>query len=397
MKKENLLPVPAFLTIVIVSAVIGAAFGFGGAAVFFGIEQPEQIASQVNYENEDGRQYLVDAVGRVEPAVVSIVVTKDVQTFVRQPTDPFNNFFGEFFGAPLDSQQFESEKREVGGGTGFFVTEDGLLVTNKHVVADEEADYTVLLNNGKKYEAKVVALDPANDIAIVQVDGKGDKFPVAKLGDSENLALGETVVAVGNSLGEFRNTVSVGVVSGLARSVVAGGSSLGLEQLNNVIQTDAAINSGNSGGPLANIYGEVIGMNTAVSTRGENIGFAIPVNEIKFVLDSVAEHGRIVRPFLGVRYVLLDENIATENELPITDGALLVGDNNDPAVVPYSPADEAGLQEGDIIVEVAGKKVSKENTLASLIAKHSVGETIDLKVWRDKKVISQTIELVERK
>lgn len=397
MKKQNLLPVPALLTIVIISAFIGAAFGVGGSALFFGQQNGVDLSTEEVTLNEEPRQFLVEAVKRVEPSVASIVVTKDVQTFVRQPADPFDRFFGNFFGQPVDESEFEIKEREIGGGTGFFVSEEGLLVTNKHVVVDAEANYTVLLNDGKRYEAKVLALDPANDIAIVEVDGKGDKFPVVELGDSDNLSLGETVVAIGNALGEFRNTVSVGVVSGLSRSVVAAGSRLGPEQLNNVIQTDAAINTGNSGGPLANIYGQVIGMNTAVSTRGENIGFAIPVNEIKSVIESVVEHGRVVRPFLGVRYVLIDSQIADEKGLAVQEGALLLGDVNDPAVVPYSPADDAGLQNGDIITEIDGRKVTQDNTLADLIAQYAVGQNVELKVVRNEETINLIVALVERK
>lgn len=401
MKSKYQLPVPALLTIVIVSALIGAGFGLGGAALFFNQFNNSSLqitTERYNAEPSDSRQVLVEAVKKVEPAVVSIVVSKDVQTFVRRPIDPFNNFFGDIFGLPSrDESDFQTERREVGGGTGFFVSDDGLLITNKHVVSDEEASYTVLLNNGKRYEAKVVALDPANDIAVVKVDGEGDKFPVVELGDSENLSLGETVIAIGNALGEFRNTVSVGVVSGLSRSVTASGAAFGPEQLTNVIQTDAAISSGNSGGPLANIDGKVIGMNTAVSTIGENIGFAIPVNEIKAVIASVQEHGRVVRPFLGVRYVLIDERIAEEEDLSIQSGALLVGDINDPAVIPYGPADDAGLQEGDVILEINGEAVTQENSLAKLIAKYSVGEKINLKVLREEETLELEVVLAERK
>ncbi len=401
MKHLKNIPISALFTIIFVSALIGAGFGLGGAALFFNQFKGSSSStlSEDHFDSPtDSRQLLVESVKKVEPAVVSIVVTKDVQTFVRRPNDPFGNFFGDIFGSPSpDDSDFQTERREVGGGTGFFVSEDGLLITNKHVVSDEEASYTVLLNNGKRYEAKVVALDPANDIAVVKVEGEGEKFPVVELGDSDNLSLGESVIAVGNALGEFRNTVSVGVVSGLSRSVVASGSTLGPEQLSNVIQTDAAISSGNSGGPLANISGKVIGMNTAVSTVGENIGFAIPVNEIKTVLASVEEYGRVVRPFLGVRYLLVDEQIAENKDLSVKEGALLVGDANDPAVIPYGPADDAGLQEGDIILEISGEVVSQDNSLGTIIAKYSVGDKISLKVLRGEKTLELEAVLAERK
>lgn len=391
--------------IILTSLLVGSLSGafFGALATVSLVRQgwvtlPYSSEPAENNSTNDSNS-LADAVAKVEPAVVSIVATKDVQTFRRSEQDPFSRLWGGWFGFPNEQQapEFDTERRQVGGGTGFIVREDGLIVTNRHVVEDTEAEYTVLLNNGKEYSAEVLALDPANDIAVVRVVEENVKLPTVTLGDSSNLVLGQSVIAVGNALGEFRNTVSAGVVSGLARSVVAAGSQQGPEQLTGVIQTDAAINSGNSGGPLANERGEVIGMNTAVSTRGENIGFAIPVNEVKLVIESVQKYGRVVRPFLGVQYVLIDESIAKERSLTVTSGALLVSESGTPAVVPYSPADRAGLREGDIILELGGESVSTENTLAALISRRSVGENIDILVQRGDEQLKLTVELVERK
>lgn len=395
---------PKNLNIVLISLLVGSLSGatFGSLATFSIVRQgwivfPEtkDPVAALSIQNNS----LSDAVAKVEPAVVSIVATKDVQTFRRLDQDPFFRLWGGWFGLP-DTQpapEYETERRQVGGGTGFIVRSNGTILTNKHVVEDMDAEYTVLLNDGTEYPAEVVALDPANDIAVVKITQDNISLPVVTLGDSSKLLLGEQVIAVGNALGEFRNTVSAGVISGLSRSVVAAGSQQGPEQLNGVIQTDAAINSGNSGGPLANRFGEVIGMNTAVSTRGENIGFAIPVNEVKVVLDSVEQYGRVVRPFLGVQYIIVNEQIATDKKLSSDYGALLISENNNPAIVPYSPADRAGLKEGDIILELSGQKITEDTPLAMLISKYKVGDKLDLVVKRDKEELRLSVELVERK
>lgn len=401
----------------LVGSISGAVFGVLGAVMvtqnFAPLFQPSLISSlkssrssAVGTTTSTGDQSdIVDVVGRTAPAVVSIVITKDVPK-LQYNENPFfyspfgNDFFNNFFGLP-NGQQPKSppttEKRQVGGGTGFFVSSDGLIVTNKHVVADEEADYSVLLNNGKKYDAKVLSRDSVNDLAIVKIDGSG--FSVIPLGDSDSLKLGQTVIAIGNALGEFRNTVSTGVVSGLARSITAGGSALGTEQLSGVIQTDAAINPGNSGGPLLNEAGEVIGINTAVAQGAQNIGFAIPVNEAKQVITSVKKYGKIVRPFLGVRYVIITSDLAKEKSLPVDYGALIVrGDTQtDLAVTPGSPADKAGLAENDIILEVGGEKITEDNTLVKAIARFGVSDRVPLKIMHRGDTKTVTVTLVERK
>lgn len=400
--------VGVFLVSFLSGAVGGALFGYGGAALV--------RRSAVSSQNSalpplaSTTVTVADVVAKAAPAVVSIVVTKDVpklQANTIPGLDPFTNtpfdsdFFRQFFGEqrqiPAIPAPGPNERVEVGGGTGFFVTTDGLIVTNKHVVADTTADYTVLLNNGKKYPAKVVSIDPSNDLAVVKVEGAD--FSVLPLADSNDLRLGDFVIAIGNALGEFRNTVSTGVISGLARSVTASGRNVGAEQLSGVIQTDAAINPGNSGGPLLNAAGQVIGINTAVAQGAQNIGFAIPSNEVKQVVESVKKFGRIVRPFLGVRYVILTEESAKEQKLPLTYGALLVqGDTpSEPAVLPGSPADKAGLQENDVVLEVDGRQVTIDTPLASLIAVHNVGDIVPLTVWHKGQQKNINVTLVERK
>ena len=320
----------------------------------------------------------------VSPAVVSIIITKDLPVFEQYYISPFNDFFGEPFNFKIPQyKQKGTEKKEVGGGTGFIVSKDGIIVTNKHVVLDKDADYTVLTNDGRKFAAKVLARDPVQDLAVIKI--KGENLPVVKLGNSSSLRLGQTVIAIGNALGEFRNTISVGVVSGLGRKITASGGGL-LETLEDVIQTDAAINKGNSGGPLLNLKGEVIGINTAIVASAQNIGFAIPVNKAKRDIEQVKKQGKIVYPFLGVRYVLVDEKVKEKKELPVGYGALVVrGSKGEEAVSSGSAAEKAGLKEGDVILELNGKKITPENSLAEIIAKYSPGDEVRLKILRDGK------------
>ena len=400
----------------LVGSISGAVFGVVGAAMvtqnFAPLFQPNLISSLKSSRPSAvgttaptaGQSDIVEVVGRTAPAVVSIVITKDVPK-LQSNENPFffspfgNDFFDNFFGIPQQpkSSPPQTEKRKVGGGTGFFVSSDGLIVTNKHVVADEDADYTVFLNNGKQYDAKLLSRDPVNDLAIVKINGSN--FPTIPLGDSDQLKLGQTVIAIGNALGEFRNTVSTGVVSGLSRSITAGGSALGTEQLSGVIQTDAAINPGNSGGPLLNEAGEVVGINTAIAQGAQNIGFAIPVNEAKQVIASVKKYGRIVRPFLGVRYVIITSDLAKEKSLPVDYGALIVrGETQtDLAVTPGSPADKAGLVENDIILEVSGEEITEDNPLIKAIARFGVGDRVPLKIMHRGDTKTVTVTLVERK
>ncbi len=335
----------------------------------------------VNVKEESA---VIEVVKKVSPAVVSIIVTKDLPKMERYYVNPFgDDFFGNFFGNDFLIPQYRqngTEKKEIGGGTGFIISKDGYIVTNKHVVSDLEAEYTVLMNDEKKYPAKVIARDPVNDLAVLKIEAKD--LPTVELGDSSKLEVGQTVIAIGNALGEFRNTVSVGVISGLSRSITAAGVGIGSEQLIGVIQTDASINPGNSGGPLLNIAGQVIGINTAVAQGAQGIGFAIPINSVKNSIKSAKENGEIVRPWLGVRYVMINEQIAKENNLKVNYGALIVRGERitDLAVIPGSPADKAGLQENDIILEVDGQKVNQEHQLLAIISQHQPGDELEFKI-----------------
>ena len=257
------------------------------------------------------------------------------------------------------------------------------------------------MSSGKTYQAEIVDRDTIQDLAVVKIKketGEQIEFSILPLGSSEGVMIGQTVIAIGNTLGEFRNTVSRGIVSGINRTLTAGGFGLSSELIEGALQTDAAISSGNSGGPLLNLKGEVIGVNTAVSSQGENIGFALPIDQVKLVLESIKEYGKIVRPFLGVRYILLNPEVAKKNNMDIEEGALIVrGDGReDLAVVPGSSADKAGLRENDIILEVDGIAVREGQSLQNLIARHKPGDTVNLKIYRAGKTIDKKVILENR-
>jgi serine protease Do len=249
------------------------------------------------------------------------------------------------------------------------------------------------MGDGESYDVDVVARDVVADIAVLQIRAK-EKFPYLEFGDSDHLSPGQTVVAIGNALGEFRNSVSVGVVSGLSRSVSAGDGRGSTELLEEVIQTDAAINPGNSGGPLLNNLGQVIGVNIAVALGSENIGFALPANIAHSIVLSVERYGKIVRPYIGVRYVQVTPQLQKERDLPVSYGALVIaGTGEDTPVLAGSPAARAGLREGDIILSVDGVRL-EDRTLSSVIRNKEISETVELEIMRgrDRKTLELTLE-----
>jgi serine protease Do len=289
------------------------------------------------------------------------------------------------------------KKQQVGSGSGFIVSADGLIVTNKHVVSDDEATYTVVQSGGKEFEAKVLGKDPNNDIAILKIEG--ENFPVLPLGDSDAIKVGQTAIAIGNPLGEFANSVSRGIVSGIKRDVTAGSGFGQEERLTNIIQTDAAINPGNSGGPLFDIKGRVIGINVAVAQGAENIGFALPINDVKRIITQVRETGRIVTPYIGVRYALLNEKAAKTLNLPYNYGALILRGQNitDFAVIPGSPADKAGIIENDIILEINSKKIDDQNSLSKILSQFDINQELTLLVWSKGETKEIKLILEEKK
>lgn len=339
---------------------------------------------------------IVDAIAKSMPGVVSIVISKDVPK-IRNFQSPFGGF-PFFFNDPTPDRNggVGSQKQQIGSGSGFFVSEEGLIVTNKHVVADAQADYTVLVGE-KEYTATVLARDPSNDIALLRIEGSG--FTALPLGDSGALQVGETVLAVGNPLGEFANSVSRGIISGLKRTLTAGSGRGDTEQLLGIIQTDAAINPGNSGGPLLNISGEVIGINVAMAQGAENIGFAIPINQVKKVIDQVKKTGKISTAYLGVRYVPIDEQLKKDADLPFDFGVLVARGETirDFAVMPGSPADKAGIMENDILLEIDGVQIDADHSLVSLLSQYSPNDVVTLKVWHKGDTKDMKVVLGERK
>lgn len=324
---------------------------------------------------------IINAIEKALPSVVTIGISKTTTLGDFFEINPFD-FFSPFKRIPGKKQKIEKNI-----GSGFIISENGLIVTNKHVVSDEDAFYQILTSDDKKYEVKKIYRDPLNDLAIIKIEASNLK-PIT-LGDSSNLKLGQLAIAIGTPLGEFKNTVTAGIISGLGRGITAGSPFENyVERLDNVIQTDAAINPGNSGGPLINSRGEAIGVNTAISQEGQNIGFAIPINVVKELIKNFHQAGgKIERPFLGIRYKMIDRQTAIINDIP--EGAYII------QVVENSPAEKANLQQGDIIIEFDGKKVKGDDdqNLQKMIAQKKVGNKVRLKIWREEKIMEKEVVL----
>lgn len=304
---------------------------------------------------------VIDTVENSSPSVVAIGVTQRVIN----PFDP----------------TALPRNRQSTIGTGFVASDNGVIVTNKHVVADLQANYTVVTKDGKKLEVEKIYRDPSLDLALVKTKETG--LHALNLGDSSKLKVGQTVIAIGNALGRFSNTVTTGVVSGLGRSIGAGDSfGRQIEMLDDLIQTDAAINPGNSGGPLLNSAGEVIGVNVAVSESAQNIGFAIPINSIKTTIDEFITNGKISRALLGVNYQIVTRDYAILNEIP--QGAYII------EVVPGSAAEKAGIEPGDIITRIDGKPVDTQNFISEFIRSKKPGDKIKVEIWKDNGDKSET-------
>lgn len=398
--KNNSLP------IIILCLIMGFLGGLAGSFYLLASNTGQQLVQK--YSNKQTTQNItinedsavIDVVKAHSPAVVSIVISKDVNKIPGLGLNPFSDdpFYNFFYGNSSQNRQQETTPniQQIGAGSGFLVSADGLILTNKHVVADDSASYTVLTSDGKKYEAKVLAKDPVNDFAIVKIDIKD--APFLKLADSSKIQIGQRVIAIGNSLGQYQNTVTTGIISGIGRKITAGGND-GSEQLSGVIQTDAAINPGNSGGPLLNLSGEVVGINTAIDQQGQLVGFAIPSSDAGKALAAFQKNGKITRPFLGVRYVIITKELSISEKLPKDFGALIVrGDKmTDLAVTPGSPADKAGLVENDIILEINGKKIDENNSLADVVRGLNVGDNVSLKIYHKGEEKNLNVVLGESK
>ncbi len=336
-------------------------------------------------------------VKKLLPAVVSISVSKMLPIF--------ENPFGEqlpkrgMLPQQIPPSIFPflipkgKKKIKIGGGSGFIVDPSGIVLTNRHVVADPHAEYVVVVNEEEKYPAKILARDPIHDIAILKINGKN--LPVVELGDSSKLELGQTAIAIGNALGTFQNTVSVGVVSGLSREITAGDiMTQQTTKLRGLIQTDAAINPGNSGGPLIDMEGKAIGINAAMVFMAENIGFALPINNAKKDLADIKKYGKIRQPFLGLRYVLLNKELKEKFNLPTDHGAFVISEPipGGQAVIPGGAAQKAGIKDGDIILEIKNEKITQKNPLEDILQKCKIGQRVNLKILRNnREMILKTI------
>lgn len=344
------------------------------------LQPSEKLKSEAPAELYPQEKIVIDVVRKVSPSVVTIAAESSMTQ-----VDPFS-----FFGFEFEPEESSEEPQNI--GSGFLVTEDGLVVTNKHVVNEPGVTYTVITNDQKKYTVRQIYRDPLNDIALIKInpaDHVGTRLTPVALGDSDKLQVGQTAIAIGTPLGEFSNTVTTGVISGLGRGITAGSVYEGfIEQLDNVIQTDAAINPGNSGGPLLNSSGQVVGVNTAVSQNGQNIGFALPINTIKDSMNNFNATGQFNRPFLGVSYRMIDEELALQTALP--EGAYIQ------TVVKDSSAEKAGVKEGDIITEIDGQKlVAGKKEISTIISQKKVGDKMKLKISTEDQEGERTLKEVE--
>lgn len=378
------------LGVIVGIAILGIAASGAAADRVFGSKFLDRILPRATV-NQGGEvqnlrvlseeNVVIDVAEKVSPSVVTVSI--------KRPAQP--NFGSSLFDDPFGffRQRGSTQSLEQDIGSGFIISEDGLIVTNKHVVSDSSSNYRVVTKDDKTYDVQKIYRDPANDLAIIKIEAKGLK-PV-EMGDSSKLKVGQFAIAIGTALGEFRHTVTTGVVSGLGRGITAGSPFEGSERLDNVIQTDAAINPGNSGGPLLNSGGQVIGVNTAVSAEGQNIGFALPINIVKEVVENFNKTGQFSRPYLGVRYRMVNQKLAILNEIP--QGAYVQ------EVVADSPAAKAGIQAGDIITKMDGKKIDGENEsgLALEIGSHKVGDTVKVEYWRDSETQAVDVKLEESK
>ncbi len=332
----------------------------------------KNINTQKSYDLSTCNESTANIAEELSDSVVTVSIKKlNVKTDLDSIFDPFN-FFNLYPKRMNPNEQPEYEEIQQDIGTGFVVGNEKFVITNKHVVSDIEAKYKIIDKNDKEYDVSKIYRDPSNDLAILEV--KELSLDSINLGDSDKIRVGDDVVAIGTALGEFRHTVTTGVISGLGRGITASDGFGGfVESLENIIQTDAAINPGNSGGPLINRCGEVVGVNVAVSRNAENIGFAIPINVVKNSLENFNKTGKFERAMLGVRYNMISEQAALRNEVPV--GAYVV------EVVDGSSADKGGIKEGDIITSFNGEKLVNKN-LADLVSKTRIGDRIKVKVFR---------------
>jgi len=344
---------------------------------------------------------IIGTIKKVMPAVASIVITKHLEDLEKEiPPELYPFLPGGQNGPQLKIPPELVDKNgmvKIGGGSGFIVEEDGLVMTNKHVISDPKAEYTVILDDGRKFPAKILSRDPINDVAILKIEALD--LPIVPLGESHELNLGQSVIAIGNALGLFKNTVSLGIISGLSRSISAQADpNAPPQEMRGLIQTDAAINPGNSGGPLVDLHGKTVGINAAIVFGAQNIGFAIPINAAQRDLNDLKKYGRIRRPLLGVRYMTIDDNLKARMNLPVSYGALVLSESpKDHGVLPKGPAAKAGIHEKDIILECNHQKIDRDHLIQDILENLAVGDKIEVLVLRGLKQFKVNVALSERR
>ena len=367
----------------LVAAVVVAAFVFGlgggllGAKLYNNSPSRTSTAAKQQYVSDESA-LIADIAKTVGQSVVSVNV---------QSQSVSSDIFG-----------FGQSSNQESAGTGFIISSSGIIVTNRHVVPDGTTSVSVTLADGTRYDnVQVIGTSSASssqDIAFLKITNlNGKTLTPVTLGDSSQIQVGDRVVAIGNALGQFQNTVTSGIISGYGRDVTAGDSTGSDENLTDLFQTDAAINEGNSGGPLVNVNGEVIGINTAVASNAQNIGFAQPINDLKGLIDGVLNNGKLEQPYLGVRYVSLTDDIAYEFNLNVKRGAYVVSSDTEPAVVAGSPAAAAGIKEKDVITKVGSITIDQNTSLAAAISRFKVGDKVTLTIIRAGKTITKQVTL----
>ncbi len=358
--------------VIIILLLIGSVVGLGMQNHFWGLDQHvtqrPTVANDGNTVTTPQEDDIASIVSKVSPSVVSITTESQTQSY------------------------FGSDQEEDAAGTGIVMSADGYIMTNNHVI-DGATTVSVVLSDGTSYDnVKVIGSDPLNDVAFLKIPNVSNLTPV-ELGNSSSIRVGQQVVAIGNSLGQYQNTVTSGIISGTGRPVTAQDGNT-TESLTDLLQTDAAINPGNSGGPLLNMSGQVIGMNTAVASDAQGIGFAIPVNAVKGVLKGVLATGQVSRAFLGVSFIPVTPESAKQYSLPVTSGAYIYSGSDASAVTAGSPAEKAGIKNKDIITEVNGVQVGASGALSTLLGEYAPGDTITLTLLRDGKTQTVKVTLV---
>ena len=372
------------LLIIIVTSVLGGALAdriFGIRPLDFFVSKDFNLSGTVLEQKVVKEESVViEVVEQVSPSVVTVAIETPRRRILEY--DPFSGLRQRIEGG---------EDQDI--GTGFVISKEGLIITNKHVVSDKTSSYKVITNDNQEYEVQEISRDPSNDLAILKIDpstSSGQGLKPVELGTSENLKVGQFVIAIGTALGEFRSTVTTGIISGIGRGITAGSAFQGyVERLDNVIQTDAAINPGNSGGPLLNSAGQVIGVNVAVAAGAENIGFAIPIDVVKTAIDNFKQTGNFAsKPFLGIEYSMITEEAAILNSVP--QGAYVAN------VITGSPAEKAGIVAGDIVTKLDGEELKNaEGGLAEVISKKKAGQSVEIEIWRDGETLKISAILSE--